>query len=85
MATKTAVIKSSRGRHFGFELLVKVTTGEHDTAAAAAANQADIRSQADDFPLETSTRMFFSQSDDIAQLNLDVHRVRLYHASSWQI
>ncbi len=58
----------------GFELLVEFATGEQDAALAALAYKADIRAKSNDLPLVGPTRVFFSKTNDVANVDFYEHR-----------
>lgn len=61
----------------GFELFVEIAAGQKNTTFAAAADEANIRSQSHDLPLVAAAWMFLAETNDVSHMNLYVHNIPL--------
>ena len=61
----------------GFDTLLKLGAGEQDAMPAPQAADANIRAQPHYFPLARATGVGLAEADDIAEVELRNHRLRL--------
>lgn len=58
---------------YRLETFVEYSPGQQDLAATSQAKKSNIGTESHNPPLETSTRVLFSEADDIVHMYFDVH------------
>lgn len=58
---------------YHLKTFIERTPGQQDLAATPQAQETNICAESNNLPLETSTRVFLSEADYVAHMDLDIH------------